>query len=100
MYFPDIKFRLDVDLNPPNLNVRNTNDYDGNNTVKRNFLENNRKEIVNWVDEWIKTLDMRAAIFLGGKRSIRLRLVNRNKVLAEQVRQKPASIKLNITISF
>ena len=85
MYFPNINFWMDVDINPPNLKVKNVDDYDGNNTVKRNFLEKNRKDIIGWVDEWAKTLDMRAAIFLGGKRSIRLRLVNRNKVLTEQV---------------
>ena len=86
MYFPAIGFWLDVDINPPNLKVKNVDDFDGNNTVKRNFLEENSKDIIGWVEEWSKTLDMRAAIFGGGKRSIRLRLVNRNKVLAEQVK--------------
>ena len=84
MYFPEINFRMDVDLNPPTIKVKNVDDFDGNNHVKRNFLEKHRQDIINWIDEWMKTLDMRAAIFLGGKRSIRLRLVNRNKVLAEQ----------------
>ena len=77
--------RLDVDLNPPTLKVKNADDYDGNNQVKRKFLEEHSGEIVGWMDEWIKTPDMRAALFLGGKRSIRLRLVNKDTVLAEQV---------------
>ena len=65
------------------------NPTNGNNTVKRNFLEENRKDIIGWVDEWAKTLDMRAAMFMTeAKRSIRLRLVNRNKVLAEQVKHQ------------
>ena len=77
---------MDVDLNLPTIRVKNAEYYDGNNSVKRLFLEKNRKDIVGWIDEWNKTLDMRAAMFLGGKRSIRFRLVNRNKVLAEQVK--------------
>ena len=87
MYFPEINFRLDVDINPPNLKVMNQDDYNGNNTVKRNFLEINRRTIVKWVDEWMKTLDMTAAVFfVNSKRSIRLRLVNKNRVLTEQVK--------------
>ena len=78
--------RLDVDLNPPSLKVKNADDYDGNNQVKRKYLEDHSAEIVGWIDEWIKTPDMRAAAFLGGKRSIRLRLINKNTVLAEQVK--------------
>ena len=78
---------MDVDINPPNLKVMNQDDYNGNNTVKRNFLEINRRTIVKWVDEWMKTLDMTEAMFHPeAKRSIRLRLVNKNKVLTEQVK--------------
>ena len=78
---------MDVDINPPNLKVKNQDDYNGNNTVKRNFLENNRRTIVKWVDEWMKTLYMTAAAFFhGSKRSIRLRMVSKNKVLTEQVK--------------
>ena len=78
---------MDVDINPPNLKVKNQDDYNGNNTVKRNFLEINRRTIVKWVDEWMKTLDMTAAVFFPqAKRSIRFRLVNKDKVLTEQVK--------------
>ena len=30
-----MKMRLDVDLNPPTLKVKNADEYDGNNQVKR-----------------------------------------------------------------
>ena len=77
--------KIDVDLNPPILKVQNAEEFDGNNHVKRKFLEEHSGEIVGWIDEWIKTPDLRAAMFLGGKRSIRFRLVNKKTVLVEQV---------------
>ena len=98
------KFNLDVDVSPPTIPVilsydgtwnyshsesddgdwKRFEDYDGNNEQKRRWLEENRP--VNWLSEWKKSYDMTAA-GEGGKikRAVRLRRVNRNLVIPEQV---------------
>ena len=56
------------------------------NVKKRQYLEENSSMLRGWLDEWKKSVDMTAAQYLSGsKRSIRLRLINRDTVLAEQV---------------
>ena len=78
------KFNLDVDVSPPTIPVRNKDAFDGSNKKKREWLEKHRP--VNWLPEWRKSYDMSAAGKVeGGKRSIRLRRVNRNLVIPERV---------------
>ena len=77
------KLNLDVDVSPPTIPVRNNEKYDGSNKKKREWLEKHRP--VNWISEWRKSYDMTAAAE-GGKRSVRLRRVNRNLVIPERVR--------------
>ena len=78
------KINLDVDVSPPTIPVKNVENYDGSNKRKRQWLEKHRP--VNWISEWRKTYDMTAAT--GGKRAVRLRRVNRDLVIPEQVHQK------------
>ena len=77
------KFNLDVDVSPPTIPVLNADYYDGNNVMKRKWLEENRP--VNWLSEWKKSYDMTAAGD-GGKQAVRLRRVNRNLVIPELVK--------------
>ena len=102
-------FVIDVDVNPPALYVPNVKLFRGSNKMKRSWLRKNRHIIRNWRSEYRKTHDMSEAgsvvkknangdpemggeIGLGnyyvlvGNRSVRLRLVNRNQVIPEQVR--------------
>ena len=65
--------------------TRNSKDYDGDIKKKRNYLERNTP--VFWVKEWRK---FKISMTKAGKnkrlpRSVRLRLVNKDFVLAEQV---------------
>ena len=86
--FSKYGFNLDVDLNPPNLMVKDMewSKYNGSNGSKLNYLEQNSSTVTGWLDEWRKSVDMTAAsAFPESKRSIRLRLINRDTVLAEQV---------------
>ena len=84
--FSKYGLNLDIDLNPPNIRTRNIDSYDGDNWKKRQYLEENKSMLVGWLEEWRKSVDMRAAsAFPGVKRSVRLRLINRDTVLAEQV---------------
>ena len=84
--FSKFGFHLDIDLNPPNIMARNVEKYSGSNVKKRQYLEENSSMLRGWLDEWKKSVDMTAAQYLSGsKRSIRLRLINRDTVLAEQV---------------
>ena len=78
------KLNLDVDVSPPTIPVRNIKEYDGNNQMKRKWLERYRP--ANWIPEWRKSYDMTAAgKRKGGKRSVRMRRINRNMVIPEQV---------------
>ena len=103
-------FVIDVDVNPPVLFVPNVKLFRGSNRMKRSWLRKNRHKIRNWRQEYRKTQDMSEAgnvekkdargnrvwmddedglgnyIVLVGNRSVRLRLVNRNLVIPEQVR--------------
>ena len=74
-----------MDINPPSIPVCNSNEFDGSNKKKRAWLLRNRKMVVDWRTEWRKSHDMSAAR-KEGKVSIRLRLVNPNLVIPEQVR--------------
>ena len=81
---PNGKLNLDVDVSPPTIPVRFIENYDGNNEKKRRWLERHRP--ANWVSEWRKSYDMTAAgKSKGAKRSVRLRRINRNLVIPEQV---------------
>ena len=102
-------FVIDVDVNPPALYVPNVKLFRGSNKMKRSWLKKNRHVIRNWRSEYRKTYDMSEAgnvekkdvkgdlewnyetelgsyTVLVGNRSVRLRLVNRNLVIPEQVR--------------
>ena len=59
----------------------NVENFNGSNKSKREWLEKHRP--VNWISEWRKSYDMTAAT--GGKRAVRLRRVNRDLVIPEQV---------------
>ena len=61
--------------------MKNIDQYDGNNDKKRQWLERNRP--INWIAEWRKSYNMSEAV--GGNKSVRLRRVNRNLVIPEQV---------------
>ena len=89
-------FIIDVDINPPTIPVENVKNFSGSNKMKRLWLRKNRRTIRNWRAEWRKTHDMSAAgkvkvkgkngrLVRVGKRSVRLRLVNRKLVIPEQV---------------
>ena len=102
-------FVIDVDVNPPVLFVPNVKLFRGSNRMKRSWLRKNRHKIRNWRPEYRKTQDMSEAgnvekkdargnpeiayedgigyyyTVLVGNRSVRLRLVNRNMVIPEQV---------------
>lgn len=84
--FSEYGINLDVDLSPPILKTKNIATFNGKNDKKRKYLEDNRSLLTGWLDEWKKSLDMMAAAraFPDSKRSIRLRLINRDTVLAEQ----------------
>ena len=75
------KINLDVDVSPPTIPVKNVENFNGSNKSKREWLEKHRP--VNWISEWRKSYDMTAAT--GGKRAVRLRRVNRDLVIPEQV---------------
>ena len=75
------KFNLDVDVSPPTIPVKNVENFNGSNQSKKKWLEKHRP--VNWISEWRKSYDMTAAV--GGKRAVRLRRINRNLVIPEQV---------------
>ena len=84
--FSKYGFNLDIDLSPTNISTRNIDQYDGDIWEKRYFLEERRSMFVGWLEEWRKTVDMSAARYLSGsKRSVRLRLINRDTVLAEHL---------------
>ena len=76
------QFNIDVDVSPPTIPVINNDWYNGSNKKKKEWLEKHRP--VNWIPEWRKSYDMTAAAE-GGKRSVRLRRVNRNLVIPERV---------------
>ena len=76
------KFNIDIDLSPPVIHVKNADRFDGSNDLKRQWIEKNRPYL--WLPEWRKTPNMSAAK-RGGKRSIRLRRINRNLVIPERV---------------
>ena len=86
-------FNLDADVNPPTIPVTNIDKFNGSNEMKRKWILENRHKIVNWRSEYWKSYDMSAAVRYnedgemigGGTRSVRLRLVNRNMVIPEQV---------------
>ena len=66
--------------------VKDIEKYNGSNGSKLNYLEQNSSTVTGWLDEWRKSVDMtEASAFPESKRSIRLRLINRDNVLAEQV---------------
>ena len=94
-------FLLDVDLSPPNLPVRytifeqneidihililrNSKEYDGDVRKKRKFLEENTP--VFWLKEWKKFKIKAEEKKKKKESSVRLRLLNREYVLAEQVK--------------
>ena len=81
---PEGKFNLDVDVSPPTIPVTNVDEYEGSNEKKRAWLLKHRP--VDWLIEWWKSPDMSDA-GLGGKRSIRLRKINKSLVIPEQVNQ-------------
>ena len=84
--FSKYGLNLDIDLNPPNIRTRNIDQYNGHNWKKRQYLEKNKSMLVGWLEEWRKSVNMSEARNLpGSKRSVRLRLINRETVLAEQV---------------
>ena len=86
-------FNLDVDVNPPTIPVNNIDKFNGSNEMKRKWIIENRHKIVNWRSEYWKSHDMSAAVRYdehgemigGGTRSVRLRLVNHDTVIPEQV---------------
>ena len=105
-------FIIDVDVNPPTIPVTNVKLFNGSNKMKRMWLKKNKHRITNWRSEWRKSHDMSAAgsvvmkdekgrvvrenyhkqldyyygdVVLIGTRSVRLRMVNRNLVIPEQV---------------
>ena len=107
---------IDVDVNPPTLYVPNVKFFRGSNKMKRSWLRKNRHIIRNWRSEYRKTHDMSEAgnvvkkdargepemgwenglgdyCVLVGNRSVRLRLVNRNLVIPEQVRNVSMKIQ-------
>ena len=91
---------IDVDLSPPQISVKNVEDYDGSNEKKRKFLWKNREHIIDWLPEYQKSYDMSAFGRLivgqgGGKKSIRMRKVNRNLVIPERVREKLKKIEMD-----
>ena len=87
----------------PTIPVQGVKFFNGKNKMKRLWLKKNRHLIRNWRSEWRKSLDMSAAgnvvakddkgnkiaeygqPVLVGTRSVRLRMVNRNLVIPEQV---------------
>ena len=76
----------DVDVSPPVPPIDDVWNYDGSNQKKREYLEKNKSMLVGWLDEWRKSVDMvGASTAPGAKRSVRLRLINRDTVLDEQV---------------
>ena len=85
---------LDIDVSPPTIPVRNIDKFNGSNEKKRKWLEKHRP--VNWLAEWWKSYDMSDAVtydengemIIGGKRSVRLRRVNMDLVIPEQVEPK------------
>ena len=85
-----------MDVNPPTFQVSNVRHFDGSNRMKRLWLKKNRHRIRNWRQEWRKSYDMSAAgsvkamdengcLVLFGRRTVRLRMVNKNLVIPEQV---------------
>ena len=84
--FSKYGLNLDIDLNPPNVRTRNIDQFNCSNQKKREYLEKNKSMLVGWLDEWRKSVDMvGASTAPGAKRSVRLRLINRDTVLDEQV---------------
>ena len=103
----DAPFIIDVDVNPPTIpSIKNVQDFNGSNRMKRFWLNKNRRTVRNWRAEWRNTHDMSAAgkvfkktrdekgqVQLTGNRSIRFRLVNKNLVIPEQVSHSINSIR-------
>ena len=85
---------MDVDVSPPTIAVSNIDKYDGSNRKKRQWLERHRP--INWVPEWYKSHDMSAAVMYDEDgemivdedvhRCIRMRRVNKDLVIPEQVK--------------
>ena len=80
---------LDIDINPPTIPImeRWRDEFDGRNVMKRERLEREREQLVDWKGEWIKSEDNSEAAGEddGLKRSVRLRFFNQRDVIAEQV---------------